>query len=284
MNLTGLVRSGVSTGLRTAQWSAGTTLRTVTYVVRAAATGQPPGVVIDDATGYVRRALGLEPGEIAGAGPMGDIVEAASASTLLADRLREEMVAFTPLGRGRHPVALTLPQMFDALLDASADVDYHYEGHPAYFRLLQELAPDEARILRLFAQEGPQPALDVRSRKPLGVGTKLLAPGITMIGAYAGCADKSRVPAYLNNLNRLGLIWFSREMLPNEDAYHLLEAQPEVLETFKGQKITTVLRSIELTAFGRNLCALVGLMGPEAINARASPDEVTRALPSPDGR
>jgi hypothetical protein len=174
--------------------------------------------------------------------------------------------------------------MFAALLDASADVDFHYEGHPAYVRLLNELDPDEARILRLFAQEGPQPALDVRTKRIFGVGSRLLAPGITMIGSYAGLADKSRVAAYLNNLNRLGLIWFSREMLPNEEVYHLLEAQPEVLEAFKGQKIDTVLRSIELTAFGKNLCALCGLMPAEEINVPATPDEVTQALPPPDGR
>jgi hypothetical protein len=278
-----LVRFGVSASLRTAEWGAGTTARTVTYMVRAAATGQSPSVVIDDATDYLRRAIGV--GETISTDGVGGVVEAVEEVGHITDWIREEVVGFSPLGRGhRGERQMSLQEMFAALLDASADVDYHYEGHPAYFRLLQELAPDEARILRLFAEKGPQPALDVRTKRPLGVGTKLLAPGITMIGAYAGCADKTRVPAYLNNLNRLGLIWFSREMLPNEDAYHLLEAQPEVLEAFKGQKISTVLRSIELTAFGRNLCALVGLMPPQDINVRVSVDQVSKALPAPDAR
>ncbi|HWF53825.1 MAG TPA: Abi-alpha family protein [Solirubrobacteraceae bacterium] len=105
-----------------------------------------------------------------------------------------------------------------------------------------------------------------------------------MIGSFAGLADKSRVPAYMNNLNRLGLIWISREMLTGEAAYHLLEAQPEVLEAFKGEKIDIVMRSIELTAFGKNLCAQCGLMAAAEINARASLGEVTRALPPPDAR
>jgi len=189
-----------------------------------------------------------------------------------------------PRGNGRGSYAVTLPELFAALLDASADVDFHYEGHPAYFRLLNELAPDEARILRLFATEGPQAAIDVRSSRLFGVGSKLLAPGLTMIGSYAGLVEKDRVPAYLNNLNRLGLIWFSREMLHEEEGYHLLEAQPEVLEAFKGVKISIVARSIELTAFGKNLCALCGLMPAEAINARATVAEVTQALPPPDAR
>jgi hypothetical protein len=57
-----------------------------------------------------------------------------------------------------------------------------------------------------------------------------------------------------------------------------------VLEVFKGVKIDIVARSIELTAFGKNLCALCGLMPAEQINARASIGEVSHALPPPDAR
>jgi hypothetical protein len=191
-------------------------------------------------------------------------------------------VRHAPNGRRDGPI--TLPEMFEALLDASADVEYQHTGHPAYFSLLNDLAPDEARILRLFAVNGPQAAVDVRTKRIFGVGSRLLAPGITMIGAYAGLADKDHVPSYLNNLNRLGLIWFSREMLPDEEVYHLLEAQPEVLEAFKGQKVDVVMRSIELTAFGRNLCSQCGLLPATDLDARASLAEVSHALPPPDAR
>src|SRR5690606_27289424 len=37
------------------------------------------------------------------------------------------------------------------LLRRSADVGYAHDQHPAYRRILEELAPDEARILRLLA-------------------------------------------------------------------------------------------------------------------------------------
>jgi hypothetical protein len=48
--------------------------------------------------------------------------------------------------------------------------------------------------------DGPQPAVDVRAGKALGVGSELVAPGLTMIGAEAGCRYRDRVPRYLNNL------------------------------------------------------------------------------------
>jgi hypothetical protein len=269
----GVVRFAITASVDTAEWSAETTVRVTRFVARSAASGRSPGQVVDEALEQVRRTLA------AGGAASGLLTTSAEpVSTVIADHMPQNT------GDGRHKGGLTLPQMFDALLDASADVEFHYESHPAYFRLLNELDPDEARILRLFAQEGPQPAIDVRSKRIFGVGSRLLAPGITMIGAYAGLADKSRVPSYLNNLNRLGLIWFSREVVPDDELYHLLGAQPEVLEAFKGQKIDTVPRSIELTAFGWNLCALCGLMPAEEINARASVSEVERALPPPDAR
>ena len=56
-----------------------------------------------------------------------------------------------------------------------------------------------------------------------------------MIGAEAGCRHLDRVPAYLNNLYRLGLIWFSREPLEDPLRYQVLEAQPEVIEAMRGR-------------------------------------------------
>jgi hypothetical protein len=128
-------------------------------------------------------------------------------------------------------------------------------AHPAYARILTELAPDEARILRLMATDGPQPSVDVRAANLLGIGTDLVAGGLNMIGAEAGVADRERVPAYLNNLERLGLIWFSREPLDDAIAYQVLEAQPEVMDALKrAARAKTMQRSIHLTPFGEDFC------------------------------
>jgi hypothetical protein len=272
-----LTRFAVSATVQTAEFTASSTVRITRFVMRSAVSGVSPGAVVDDALEQLRRSIAATSPVAVTTSKSGEPI-----SSVIAEHLPHEP-AGSRNGHGTR-AGVALPELMAALLDASADVDFRYEGHPAYFRLLNELAPDEARILRLFAQQGPQPAIDVRTHRLFGVGSKLLAPGITMIGSYAGLMEKDRVPAYLNNLNRLGLIWFSREMLSDEEGYHLLEAQPEVLEAFKGVKIDIVTRSIELTAFGRNLCALCGLMPAEEINARASVGEVARALPPPDAR
>jgi hypothetical protein len=78
-----------------------------------------------------------------------------------------------------------------------------------------------------------------------------------MIGAEAGCRHLDDIPAYLNNLFRLGLIWFSSEPLPDPLSYQVLEAQPEVDAALKSASRTrTVRRSIHLTPFGRDFCEL----------------------------
>ena len=117
------------------------------------------------------------------------------------------------------------------------------------------MAPDEARVLRFLAVEGPQPAVDVRTSRPLGIGSELVAGGLSMIGLQAGVRSLERTPAYLNNLFRLGLIWFSREPV-EVSRYQVVEVQPEVTEAMKraGRASKTVRRSIHLTPFGEDFC------------------------------
>ena len=119
------------------------------------------------------------------------------------------------------------------LLRQSADVRTDDRTHPAYARILQELAPDEARILRLLAVEGPQPAVDVRTASLIGVGSQLVAQGLNMVGPEAGTRHPDRVDAYLNNLQRLGLVEFSNEPLDDAIRYQVLEAQPHVLDPIR---------------------------------------------------
>jgi hypothetical protein len=151
----------------------------------------------------------------------------------------------------------TLRRRGAELMRRAARIAVDDPAHPAYARILTELAPDEGRILRLLATEGSQPAVDVRASNLIGVGTELTAGGINMIGAQAGCQHRARVAAYLNNLERLGLVWFSREPVGDPVAYQVLEAQPEVLDAMRtARRAKTVQRSIHLTPFGEDFCAV----------------------------
>jgi len=165
-------------------------------------------------------------------------------------------VSRSPTGDDGRPVSevASLRERGAELLRRSADVHFDEDTHPAYERILEALAPDEARIIRLLATRGPQAAVDVRSGLPLA--SQLVALGLTMLAAEAGCRYPDRVHPYLNNLNRLGLVWFSRETLEDPQRYQVLEAQPDVIEAMReaGRLGRTVRRSIELTSFGEDFC------------------------------
>jgi hypothetical protein len=174
------------------------------------------------------------------------------------------------------------------LLHKSRDVHYENDGHPAYERILHELAPDEARILRLLLLSGPQPAVDVRTGGPLGLlRSRLIAPGLSMIGARAGLRYVERVPAYLNNLFRLGLIWFSRETLRDPLRYQVLEAQPDVIGAIHSVRHAKVVRrSIHLTPFGEGFCRVCLALEPDGIEnlpEHASPQKARNPQPPAPG-
>jgi Abortive infection alpha len=236
----GLARVYASAWLRTAEWAVESSVRTSARLMSAAA-GAPATEMIEEA--------------------MGDVREYASGLLRIADGGSAELRARSRR-RGRPAGELepeTLRERGAELLRRSADIHYREESHPAYERILDALAPDEARILRLLATRGPQPAVDVRTGIPhVRIASALVAPGLTMIAAEAGCRYPERIKPYLNNLYRLGLIWFSREPVRDSLRYQVVEAQAEVTEAMRraGRLGHTVRRSIVLTPFGRDFCEL----------------------------
>jgi hypothetical protein len=225
----GVARLTAFAWLRTAQWGAKTSARAASLTLRAAMSGMPPREVFRatgaDARDYVLRVLGIE-------------------------EQAEQDAAAAESEPGHSP----LRERGAELLRRSADVHFDEDMHPAYERILGEISPDEGRILRLL-EDGPQPAVDVRTARPLNVGSELIAPGLTMIGAEAGARHVDRVPAYLNNLFRLGLVWFSHEPVKDPLRYQVLEAQPDVLAALKrAGRGKTIRRSVELTPFGKDFC------------------------------
>lgn len=221
----GLLRIAANAGLSTAQWVITTSVRTGTRVARSLAAGESPAKLVGELGAELRSAaqsaLGVVPAE--------DTPHHASVEELR--------------NRGAE------------LLRQSSDVHFVEDTHPAYERILDELTPDEARIVRFLYREGPQPTVDVRTNRPLGIGSELIEAGLSMIGRQAGVRNLDRTNAYLNNLFRLGLIWFSHEEV-EPSRYQVVEVQPEVQQAMAkaGRAPKTVRRSIHLTPFGEDFC------------------------------
>lgn len=258
----GLVRGAAVGWWKVSTWAATTAIGVTGTVVRRTLDGEPATALLDDAASQLRlvaRKL-LELDEPAGYGR--------TEGRALAERRPDNQPALPAPDGARDAEPVTAAESASsrdlrsegaALLRRSADVDAADSTHPAYARILAELMPDEARVLRLLYLEGPQPSIDVRTTRPLGIGSELVAGGLSMIAEHAGCRDVDRIGPYLTNLNRLGMIDFSKEQVENPQRYQLVEAQPKVAEAMKhaGRVPKTVQRSIRLNAFGQDFCQAV---------------------------
>ncbi|MEV6767444.1 Abi-alpha family protein [Nocardia sp. NPDC051030] len=218
---TGVVRVAMSAAVEASMWSLGTALGVTSVVLRGSMAGHAPRDILTEAGAQVRhsvrQALGVTPPQAADAAP-----EASPATELRA--------------RGAE------------LLRRSADFHEAEDdsNHPAYARILGELAPDEARIIRHLYLDGPQPALEVRT------GRYATGGEFNLLGDDAALRYPNRVEDYLTNLDRLGLTDITREPLGNPNRYQLLEALPDVRRLLKRTSFGTkvLYRTIELTSFG----------------------------------
>jgi hypothetical protein len=229
----GVARVAVSSSVRLAGWTANASLAGAGYVVRRAVAGETATSIMQEAANDLRgvawRALGLIGPPANGNGTDRSSRGASS------EELRR---------RGTE------------LMRRSNDVHVVEDTHPAFARILTEITPDEARVLRFLYLDGPQPSIDIRTSRPFGIGSELIADGLNMIAEHAGCRNVDRIHPYLTNLSRLGLVEFSKEQVSNPQRYQVVEAQPKVTEALKraGRMPRAVHRSIFLSEFGKEFC------------------------------
>ncbi len=260
--LPGMARIAATAAARSAAWSVSAGIRSSRLLARTLTDPDAAGRLVQEVASDVAEASRT----------VSDVARAVSSGVpvrraLLDASVSLSEVVLTDATPREELEEQSLREKGEALLRRSRDVWSEDEQHPAYARILDELAPDEARILLLLLRGGPQPSVDVRTGGPVGVvSSTLVAPGMSMIGARAGCRYLDQVPSYLNNLFRLGLVWFSREQLEDPMEYQVLEAQPDVLEAMHSVRFPKVVRrSIHLTPFGTGFCRAC-LVDPDEID------------------
>ncbi|RBO92860.1 Abi-alpha family protein [Nocardia puris] len=235
------------TAVRGGQWAVNTSYEVTKEITKAALDGES-SAEIAERTGnalrsIARSALGVTEGSV------------------------REIVSYVPTPTGPNQQAIPMGSLVrsasteelrrrgDALLARSADVYFTEDVHPAYDRILDEIAPDEARILRFMSLNGPQPAVDVRTNRPLGIGSELVQGDLTSVPEQAGVRYPDRARSYLINLNRLGLTMTSEDPVVLS-RYMVLEVQPVVEAALKkaGRAPKIVRKSLRLTEFGEDFC------------------------------
>lgn len=167
-------------------------------------------------------------------------------------------------GDGAEPEPVTeqaLRERFHALLERSREpAPPDDEPHPAFARIVDALSPDEARIIVLLCEEGPQPIVAVRAAPLIGRGAQTVLENVSLVGEQAGCHRPERTPAYVDNLCRLGVTErHDGELVGNED-YEVLASRREVTEAEdevqeeRNQRASVDRGQLRLTRLGQLLC------------------------------
>ena len=169
-----------------------------------------------------------------------------------------EAVRFVPLESPLH-------DLYANLLAKSMDAATASSAHPAFVAIINQLTPDEARILAFLSHGVDVPILSVTDEDPernpaTGRTWTTVLRNFTLVGADAGCTAPHLGTAYLDNLARLGVLEADSTLqLFNPPAYERLESSAEVIaakaaiESREGHDAAFHRSFFGLTDFGKLL-------------------------------
>jgi hypothetical protein len=212
-------------------------IRTGTRMAYAATNAQSPAQLVTET-----RAITLDELQRTG-------IDVGAEQSEWLERHEDEVVHDRPVTRER------LREQGEKLLSKSAELGHEESVHPAFSSILHDLSPDEARLLRLLATEGPQPSLDVYDKMYVPFKTNRIAENLTRMGSDAGCREPARTPLYIQNLTRLGLVTVRDDPVEDLKRYQVLEAQPHIeAAREEAKRPKTTYGAVHLTDFGIEFC------------------------------
>lgn len=178
-----------------------------------------------------------------------------------------------------------LREMFLTLIATSMDATRGESVHPSFVEVLKQLSADEGRILSLFfmrkdlylwSMELKRNAFAVAPQR-----TERTFLRLSLIGKDAGCQTPAMIPAYVDNLLRLGLVYEPKPVSshatirtplrdPQESPYspgyflrgerigELVDQHPELDDISaslnEGDDLEVWTSAIRLTEFGKAFC------------------------------
>lgn len=159
-----------------------------------------------------------------------------------------------------------LRELFANLLATSMDAETARAAHPAFAEMIRQMAPDEARVMRLLARANAYPMISVgdpvRGQLHPRSGDSdlfrnLFLVHFSLLPHDAGCSSADLFLTYLDNLGRLGLVEVKERYALAGADYQALEKHPVVVEAAAACGIRNPgvrHEAVLLTALGRQFC------------------------------
>ena len=174
-----------------------------------------------------------------------------------------------------------LSDLYANLLAASMDKATATSAHPAFTEIIKQLTPDEAKIIAMFPDEPSLPLIDMRRLSSLPgteAGYSIVLRNYSHIGEMAGCEHMSLVPAYLDNLVRLGLAEIPNgSHYTSEDLYSPLENSEFIQSVKRGVEKHEIYRVVfdrkylAVTTLGQQFACICTGQQPIQVIVEAGP-------------
>lgn len=151
-----------------------------------------------------------------------------------------------------------LKELYANLLASSMDSATTKDAHPSFVEIIKQLSSEEAKLLTALISTEQEPALTIRNNREDNSGGRDQFRNFTVLGENVGVQDYGRIPNYLDNLCRLGLLEIPASYaLIGEGRYKHLDEHPvvkaisESIDNEEGRKSELVHKTIIVTGLGR---------------------------------
>lgn len=159
---------------------------------------------------------------------------------------------------GPSPRNLGLSGRMSGLLRQAIDQTTRSGELELFHKILDQLVPDEARILGALSDGSSSPLVNIYRRHVSGSANDLVLGNMSLIGKTANLALISQTPAYVTHLNALGLVELGPEDPKLKVEYEILCADTAILQAMKvGSRWPLPARTerltLRLSQFGMDL-------------------------------
>jgi hypothetical protein len=151
--------------------------------------------------------------------------------------LRSRMDAVAPQAPLPPPSPAGIVEGLDAkmrtLLDRAIEQSTSSSRQELFHKILDQIVPDEARIIGALCDGSASPLLNVYARTRAGLVGEVVLENMSLIGKTAHLALPQLTPMYVSHLLSLGLLESGPEDSAMKDEYEILAADPAVLRAVK---------------------------------------------------
>jgi hypothetical protein len=127
----------------------------------------------------------------------------------------------------------SLDAKMHGLLDRAVGQDTASSRQELFHKVLDQIVPDEARIISALSDGSASPLLNVYARTRAGLGVEVVLENMSLIGKTANLALPQLTPMYVSHLLSLGLVESGPEDSSMKDEYEILAADTAVLQAIK---------------------------------------------------